>query len=76
MCFTRDDSIHFFESTFGIELYHPVQIQMLDELCLGKNIYLSAHTGFEKSIVFQSIPCFFDLINNIILTTKIEKSLF
>ena len=36
----------------------------------GENVYLSAHTGFGKSIVFQSVPWFFDLINDQNLDTS------
>ena len=36
----------------------------------GENVYLSAHTGFRKSIVFQSVPWFFDLINDQNLDTS------
>ena len=50
-------------SVFKVDSLYEEQEALIKAFCQGKNIFLSAGTGYGKSLVFQSIPWCYDIIN-------------
>ena len=59
----HEEALELMKSIFGLADYYPEQIKLIREFCLGKNVYLSAATGYGKSIIFQSFPWYYDVLN-------------
>ena len=49
-------------SLFHVEKFYEDQEMALRKFFQGKNIFFSAHTGYGKSLVFQSIPILADIM--------------
>ena len=47
---------------FQIEQIHEEQLQCIKAFFSGKDVYLSAMTGYGKSFVYQSLPLLHDLL--------------
>ena len=52
----------FVKHVFNIDKFYHDQSQLIKAFC-GKNIFLNAPTWYGKSIVFQSLPWIYDVIN-------------
>ena len=56
--------------SFTWELYSE-QITAIKEFFLGRNVFVSAGTGYGKSLVFQAIPLISDLLEDQVVRTSI-----
>ena len=53
----------FVKHVFNIDKFYHDQSQLIKAFCGGKNIFLNVPAGYGKSIVFQSRPWIYDMIN-------------
>ena len=67
------EGVDYVKYLYGIESLHNEQYDALRAFCLGKeNVFVSAGTGFGKSLIFQAVPIIFDhLMNQAIGTSTI-----
>ncbi len=59
-----EEAFKYIRRVFNIEKLHENQKHALKEFYSGENIYISAPTGYGKSIIFQSLPLFFDIVKD------------
>ena len=58
---------HFFQ----VKSLHKEQLQCIKAFLRGKDVYFSAGTGYGKSLVYQAIPLFHDLLIDQVIGTSI-----
>ena len=56
---------------FQVESLHKEQVQCIKAFFRGKDVYFSAGTGYGKSLVYQAIPLFHDLLIEQVIGTSI-----
>ena len=67
---------------FKVDHLYEDQIRLIKAFVDGKNIFFSAPTGYGKSIVYQSLPWTFDVLNELrghvhihVATDNVESTL-
>ena len=60
---SHDSTVDLLQKLFDIEEFRQEQIDLIRKFCNRRNIFFSAPTGYGKSIVYQSIPWYYDEMN-------------
>ena len=64
-------ALGFLCSIFKIEKLHKEQLNCMKAFFRGKDVYLSARTGYGKSLVYQSLPILYDFLKDQVFGTSI-----
>ena len=67
-----EDGLRILCRLFNVENLHREQLECVKAFFQGKDVYLSARTGYGKSLVYQSLPLLHDLLIDQVFGTSIE----
>ena len=58
-----EEAFDFVKYVFKVDELFDDQVKLIKAFLAVQNIFFNAPTGYGKSLVFQSLPWFYDIVN-------------